>query len=1246
MSSTPTGIPFNKLRAIIALALSLWLVTLMASGQAQQPTDVGELPPNQTLGREMTGAGTHRYKFNTQANEFVQVRVEQKGVDVALKLMDASGNVLATMDSPNGKQGTETLSFVPKQVGSFILEVSTLDANAEKGSYTIQREAPRTATVKDGRRVEVEQLFVEGMAALSTAGQQEVAWNKLEEAVRGWEELQDAYLTELTALNLFFLANRLPQDMLKQAQKLLYGGTQESLIESRRQSFKALELFRRFYQQLDGTVFTEVLAKYNGEKASFKLTTKFGEINTLSNIANTYSRTGDFEESLKYSQLAITSIAELRSDKEILSSKDFTALESVLNELEASLVSSVGSTLSHSLDKPREALGYLNRSLTLFREIQKKDESAKERAKLNEVVALQALGSSYSKLDNLPEALRLLEQALALVQTMPNQKSVEASILQNITTAYFSTFNYEKSLLTLNRMLKTAEETGDKALQADALSYIKTIYFDLGDEKALREYSKQEIALLLSPEYLESFLTRLGSKNTPALSSADSESLNKSNSPAEFYIKQFDGLRLIRIGNSYKLLEEYENALKYYEQALTIALEIKASALEGIVSTQIADLYVKRKQWDKAIEYSQRSLALERQRATKSDLALSLRDVGYGYLEAGRPREALSYFNESLALWHSLGADKSETIYRLYGTVLSHLSRVYDALGNRKLAIMFGKLAVNATQRERGQLHAFDRSLQASFLKKNEKPYRRLADWLIEEGRFAQAEQVLRMLKEEEYSDFVRRDSDEIKNLSERLKFEGKDKEIIERYNQLVTRVSAIGEEYFRLDEKQRQLNRKNLQLPAEEQKRYAELKEHLTVANAAFKLFLDKTLVSELGPERAKTIEVDRSLQDNLRKWGNGTVALYTVVGEDRYRVILTTPTVQVDGKYEIKAEELNKKIFAFRDALQNPKVDPMPLGKELYDILIKPIEKDLQAVNARTLIWSLDGTLRYIPLAALSADGKSYLVEKYQNVIITPKTSRELSNSSVDWRALGVGVSQNVSVNNPDNPDEKINFKSLPGTKSELMSIVKDEDSPGEKGVLAGKRFLDEGFTVQTFTDSLKDETEDGQRKYTVIHIASHFRLGSNWSNSFLLLGNGKILSLQEINNSPDIRFGDVELITLSACNTAFAEQTNGKEVDSLAEAIQTRSGKAVLATLWSVADSSTSLLMSEFYRLRKENPKLTKAGALQQAQQEMLAGNLNSPKSKGARRDTSEADAELSPDYSHPYYWSPFVLIGNWK
>jgi CHAT domain-containing protein len=209
-----------------------------------------------------------------------------------------------------------------------------------------------------------------------------------------------------------------------------------------------------------------------------------------------------------------------------------------------------------------------------------------------------------------------------------------------------------------------------------------------------------------------------------------------------------------------------------------------------------------------------------------------------------------------------------------------------------------------------------------------------------------------------------------------------------------------------------------------------------------------------------------------------------------------------------------------------------------------------------------------------------------------------------------------------------------------------------------LKGKRFIDTDFTLRNFIDSLAKENADGRKKYSAIHIASHFQLGNSWTNSFLLMGNNKILTLEQLSNSPEIDFGDVELVTLSACDTAIGENSNGKEIDSLAEAIQTKSGKSILATLWSVADISTPLFMTEFYRIRQENPKLTKAEIISQVQTLMINGKikpsesfielLNKEYEKNAQ-DKSRVNKfvfDKTKPFAHPYFWSPFVLIGNWR
>jgi CHAT domain-containing protein len=249
-----------------------------------------------------------------------------------------------------------------------------------------------------------------------------------------------------------------------------------------------------------------------------------------------------------------------------------------------------------------------------------------------------------------------------------------------------------------------------------------------------------------------------------------------------------------------------------------------------------------------------------------------------------------------------------------------------------------------------------------------------------------------------------------------------------------------------------------------------------------------------------------------------------------------------------------------------------------------------------------------------------------------------------------LGVGVSEAKTVRVSEAGGTRdIPFSALPAVRAELNSIVRNEKFPG--GLLPGLILLDAEFNVA----GLKKELSQG---YNVVHIASHFSLNAgDVTKSFLLMGDGRALTVSEISASGDFKFDDVELLTLSACRTAVGERDGtGKEIEGFGYVAQEKGAKAILATLWGVADESTQLLMSEFYRLRKERPALTKAKALQLAQRGMMEGRLRPSTGGDQRRETGEMSgaetgapafaADPQKPYAHPFYWSPFILIGNWK
>jgi CHAT domain-containing protein len=379
----------------------------------------------------------------------------------------------------------------------------------------------------------------------------------------------------------------------------------------------------------------------------------------------------------------------------------------------------------------------------------------------------------------------------------------------------------------------------------------------------------------------------------------------------------------------------------------------------------------------------------------------------------------------------------------------------------------------------------------------------------------------------------------------------------------------------------------------------------------------------------------------EDLRELGAGTVALYTLVGEEKYRVMLITPDVQIARESPIAAAELSRKVLAFRQVLQNPRLDPVPLAQELYRILVGPVAHDLQEAKAETLMWSLDGVLRYLPVAALH-DGQQYMVERYRNAIFTPASQARLKDRpSARWKGLGLGVSQAHE-----------GFLALPAVADELSGIIREENGGSKSGVLPGTIKLDGAFTAASMLAALR-------QRYPVVHIASHFQFQpGNETASFLLLGDGSHLSLSQIKTLPNV-FGGVDLLTLSACDTATGGAGgDGKEIEGFGVLAQRQGAKAVVATLWPVADESTKELMQTFYRLRETRPGMPKVEALRQAQLALLHGaeqEAASPETPRAAQRVGDnggdavrprLGANSQAPHAHPYYWAPFILIGNWQ
>lgn len=524
-----------------------------------------------------------------------------------------------------------------------------------------------------------------------------------------------------------------------------------------------------------------------------------------------------------------------------------------------------------------------------------------------------------------------------------------------------------------------------------------------------------------------------------------------------------------------------------------------------------------------------------------------------------------------------------------------------------------------------------------------ENAYRAVAERLISEGRLPEALQAIDQVKVEENSDFAHTDEDKPAQTdnADRAPNAG-DVNLTADEAKWKRGCQKIDDDLISLSEEQRVLLRRPSRTDREE-RRLIQLNKDLEVAGHAFQSFID-SLFNESKKDKQLLwkifgIKDSQALMQDLGELGDGVWALHTLVGKEKYHVILTTPNVQIAREYPIKATDLNRKVQNFREALQNKKQNFLPLAKDLYNILIGPIASDLKQANAHTLMWSLDGVLRYVPLAALH-DGEQYLVERYRNVVFTQASlSRLKDQPSQKWRALGLGVSKAIG-----------GAAALPAVKEELEGIIRDGSNQKANGILPGTINLNEAFTF----DSLR---QIWMKLYAVVHIASHFQFNpGSEKDSFLLLGDGGKANLLAIKAFQNI-FGGVELLTLSACNTAMGgPDADGREVEGFAIIAQRGGAKSVIATLWSVTDGSTALLMQEFYRLREAQPGMSKIEALRKAQLTLLYGNMKTSQKSGKRDVILKKDGDVSSKrhptlasksvYAHPYYWAPFIMIGNWR
>lgn len=388
---------------------------------------------------------------------------------------------------------------------------------------------------------------------------------------------------------------------------------------------------------------------------------------------------------------------------------------------------------------------------------------------------------------------------------------------------------------------------------------------------------------------------------------------------------------------------------------------------------------------------------------------------------------------------------------------------------------------------------------------------------------------------------------------------------------------------------------------------------------------------------------EIAESLDLLFKQTSKKPALIYTVLLEQQLELLLVVPTARACGKNFDKQNsthyirkvitKANRKVIEkiannLRVQISNPRKvgtqSYMPFARELYELLIAPLEPEINANRIDTLIFSMDKGLRSFPIAALN-NGQEFLIEKYAVGVIpsfslTDTRYRQIKNA----RMLAFGVSESTQGQTP-----------LPAVAVELPILNE---------LWGGEQFINQAATLTNF------ESQNSQERFSIIHVATHAEfLPGRIDNSYIQFWNEKLKldRLRQLSEksqwSADPK---VELLVLSACRTALGDEQ--AELGFAGLALQA-GVKTAIGSLWYVSDRGSLALMSEFYRQLRTAPLKTEA--LRQAQLAMLKeqvlikdGQLQLP--DRVIPIPEEISGSGLTSLSHPYFWSAFTVIGNWN
>lgn len=654
--------------------------------------------------------------------------------------------------------------------------------------------------------------------------------------------------------------------------------------------------------------------------------------------------------------------------------------------------------------------------------------------------------------------------------------------------------------------------------------------------------------------------------------------------------KGFQGGALLSLSEARWNLGQRDEAIRLAEEALRMSAEMRRGSMSlAGRSHQMLGLYsLKMERLPDSLEHCQEAVESLRKARAWSPLAQSYFFLGQAQRRSGMEEEAKKSYETAAKFAGAVG--KSETLWRAYSE-LGHLAAREKE--NQK-AFKYYADAIAIIEQMRGELG--DPMLKALFMENKFQVYEWMIRLLHRMKRYEEAFNYLERAKARTMLDMLG-DKTFASKSAEMEELLARERSVRE---QIQDRMRASGQFPQEESEEEEGSDEKSADPESQEGK-------EVDLLQAEQKTLLDR--IEQLNPDLASLLRVNPLTAEEVQTLlDENTVLLAYYTGPEWSGVFVVTREKTLGVNLDIPRKALAERVKEFRKEtdqgvtvkLFTSKEYEKPL-MELYQLLVKPVEQDL--AGKEHVVVVPHGMLHYLPFQALRTQEGKYLLESY--------TVSYLPSASVLKYARDKNRGNRAALFAVANP------------KTDLAPLPAAEVEAREVAILFERKevFLGSAATKPKFKS-------EGPR-YDMLLFSTHGEM----IESDPLMSNLRFTPTPQDDGKLTVsEIFDMEvtanLVTLSACETGLARGSKGgfpqgDDLVGLSRAFIHAGAPSVVASLWKVSDESTVVMMRSFYRNLKT---MSKAEALRQAQLGL-----------------AKSDAMTS---SHPYFWAPFILVGDWK